>query len=85
VVAVAAMAVMMVVARRRRRMGVALAMHLGVPEIVVEKPMTRADSVMLASLIHLLDKLEDLREHDAAGLLLIGMPQAIYHHHHHYR
>jgi hypothetical protein len=54
----------------------ALAMHLGVPEAVVERWMHRADSVMLASLIHLLEyTLEDLREHDATVLLPVGTPQ----------
>jgi hypothetical protein len=48
--------------------------------------MNRADNVILESLIHLLKIiLEDLREDDAAGLLLMGMPQPIYHHHHYYR
>jgi hypothetical protein len=51
----------------------ALAMHLDVPEAVVETWMNRADSVMLASLIHLLkNTLEDIREHDAAYLLPVG-------------
>jgi hypothetical protein len=51
----------------------ALAMHLDVPEAVVETWMNRADSVMLASLIHLLENtLEDIREHDAADLLPVG-------------
>ena len=52
----------------------ALAMHLGVPETVVEAWMNRADSVMLAILIHLLENtLEDIREQDAADLLPVGM------------
>jgi hypothetical protein len=52
----------------------ALAVHLDVPEAVVETWMNRADSVMLASVIHLLENtLEDIREHDAAYLLPIGM------------
>ena len=52
----------------------ALAMHLDVPEAVVETWMNRTDSVMLASLIHLLENtLEDIREHDAAYLLPVGM------------
>jgi hypothetical protein len=51
-------------------------MHLGVPEAVVERWMHRADSVRLASLIHLLEyTLEDLREHDATVLLPVGTPQ----------
>lgn len=51
----------------------ALAMHLDVPEAVVETWMNRADSVMLANLIHLLkNTLEDIREHDAAYLLPVG-------------
>ena len=51
----------------------ALATHLDVPEALVETWMNRADSVMLASLIHLLENtLEDIREHDAAYLLPIG-------------
>jgi hypothetical protein len=54
----------------------ALATHLGVLEGVVERWMHHADSVMLASLIHLLEHtLEDLREHDAAVLLPVGTPQ----------
>ena len=49
-------------------------MHLDVPEAVVETWMNRADSVMLASLIHLLENtLEDIREHDAAYLMPVGM------------
>jgi hypothetical protein len=52
----------------------ALAMHLDVPEALVETWMNRADSVMLASLIHLLENtLEDIREYDAADLLPVGM------------
>jgi Family of unknown function (DUF6535) len=52
----------------------ALAMHLDVPEAVAETWMNRADSVMLASLIHLLkNTLEDIREHDAAYLLPVEM------------
>ena len=52
----------------------ALAMHLDVPEAVVETWMNRVDSVMLASLIHLLENtLEDIREHDAAYLLPVEM------------
>ena len=52
----------------------ALAMHLGVPETVVETWMNRGDSVMLAILIHLLENtLEDIREDDAADLLPVGM------------
>ncbi len=51
-----------------------LAMHFDEPEAVVEKWMNRADSVMLASLIHLVENtLEDIREHDAADLLPVGM------------
>jgi hypothetical protein len=51
----------------------ALAMHLDVPEAVVETWMNRVDSLMLASLIHLLNNtLEDIREHDAAYLLPVG-------------
>jgi Family of unknown function (DUF6535) len=50
-----------------------LAMHLGVPEAVVETWIHHADNVMFASLIHLLENtLEDLREHDAAVLLPMG-------------
>jgi hypothetical protein len=42
----------------------------------VERWMHHADSVILASLIHLLEHtLEDLREHDAAVLLPVGIPQ----------
>ena len=52
----------------------ALAMHLDQPEAVVETWMNRADSVMLANLIHLVENtLEDIREHDAANLLPVGM------------
>jgi hypothetical protein len=52
----------------------ALAEHLDVPEGVVQAWMRRADSVLLASLIHLLQHtLEDLRERDAADLLPVGM------------
>jgi hypothetical protein len=52
----------------------ALAMHLGVLETVVETWMNRADSVMLAILIHLLENtLEDIREDDAADFLPVGM------------
>jgi hypothetical protein len=52
----------------------AIAMHLDVPEAVVETWMNRADSVMLASLIHLLENtLDDIHEHDAADLLPVGM------------
>lgn len=51
----------------------ALATHFDVPEAVVETWMNRADSVMLACLIHLLENtLEDIREHDAADLLPVG-------------
>ena len=51
----------------------ALAMHLGVLETVVETWMDRADNVMLAILIHLLENtLEDIREQDAADLLPVG-------------
>jgi hypothetical protein len=49
-------------------------MHLGVLETVVETWMNRADSVMLAILIHLLENtLEDIREDDAADFLPVGM------------
>jgi hypothetical protein len=52
----------------------ALAMHLDVPEAVVETWRNCADSVMLATLIHLLENtLEDIREHDATYLLPVGM------------
>jgi hypothetical protein len=52
----------------------ALAMHLDVPEAVVETWMNRADCVMLAIFIHLIENtLEDLRENDAADLLPVGM------------
>ena len=52
----------------------ALAVHLHVPETVVETWMDRADSVMFAILIHLLENtLEDIREQDAADLLPVGM------------
>ena len=51
-----------------------LAMHLDVPEALVESWMSRAESIMLASLIHLLENtLDDIREHDAADLLPLGM------------
>jgi Family of unknown function (DUF6535) len=52
----------------------ALAIHLSIPEAVVETWMNRAESVLLANLIHLLENtLEDIREHDAAALLPVGM------------
>ena len=51
----------------------ALAMHLDVPEAVVETWLNRADSVMLAILIHIIENtLEDLRDNDAADLLPMG-------------
>ena len=51
----------------------ALAQHLGVPEGVVERWAHRSDSVMLASLIHLLENtVEDLSARDAADLLPVG-------------
>ena len=52
----------------------ALAQHLSVPEGVVQGWMHHPDSVMLASLIHLLENtLEDLRERDSADLLPVGV------------
>jgi hypothetical protein len=52
-----------------------LAAHLGVPEAVLVKWLPSRDSVILASLIHLLEyTLEDLREHDVAVPLPVGMP-----------
>ena len=52
----------------------ALAHHLSVPEAVVQTWMNRSGSVMLASLIHLVESaLEDLRARDAADLLPVGV------------
>jgi hypothetical protein len=52
----------------------ALAQHLSVPEAVVQTWMRRSDSVMLASLINLVQTtLEDLCARDAADLLPVGV------------
>jgi Family of unknown function (DUF6535) len=52
----------------------ALVQHLDVPEGVVQTWMRRSGSVMLASLVHLVENtLEDMRARDAADLLPVGV------------
>jgi hypothetical protein len=52
----------------------ALVQHLDVPDGVVQTWMRRSGSVMLASLIHLMENtLEDMRARDVADLLHAGV------------